>query len=300
MFFKPLYKEGDQRMKRIIMFLLPILITTACSGSRKGTGESSLTGDSHTTESEFDTLATAEEDEWPVEMETEEPPLPKTVDELFDDFIFEFAQNDRFQQERIHFPLPVTDLHGDTSFIKKEEWEQEYLFLRQDYYTVLFNNTMQMELEKSTAREHVTVEWLHLTDEYSKNYDFKREQGVWRLTGIHTEPFDESPLSDFLRFYRRFSTDSIFQSEHIANPLRFATEDPDDDMRTLEGTLDASQWPDFKPELPTGILTNVRYGQTYRDRHKMVLLHRGISNGLMDILTFEKAGGQWKLAAYEN
>lgn len=297
-FLSPCTKGGNRRMKKIVMFMLPVLLIWACDNGRKETKEILPAENGDTLIAGTDTLAEIK-DEWPMEAE-EESPLPKSVDELFDDFIFEFAQNKRFQQERIQFPLPVIDLQNDTSMVKKNEWQQEYLFLKQDYYTVLFNNARQINLEKSTDREYVTVEWLHLVEEYSKSYDFERKKGTWKLTSIRSNPFDDSPLSDFLRFYQRFSTDSIYQSEHIADPFRYTTEDPDDDMERMEGTLDAGQWQDFRPDLPADILTNVRYGQTYRDRNKMILLKRGISNGLMDILIFEKTGDNWKLVAYEN
>ena len=37
----------------------------------------------------------------------EETPMPKAADELFDDFIFNFAANRRLQKKRIVFPLKV-------------------------------------------------------------------------------------------------------------------------------------------------------------------------------------------------
>jgi hypothetical protein len=37
----------------------------------------------------------------------EETPMPKTADELFDDFVFNFAGNSKLQRTRIVFPLPV-------------------------------------------------------------------------------------------------------------------------------------------------------------------------------------------------
>ena len=33
--------------------------------------------------------------------------MPKSADELFDDFIFNFAANKKLQYKRIHFPLSV-------------------------------------------------------------------------------------------------------------------------------------------------------------------------------------------------
>lgn len=37
----------------------------------------------------------------------EETPMPKAADELFDDFIFNFAGNRKLQKERTVFPLKV-------------------------------------------------------------------------------------------------------------------------------------------------------------------------------------------------
>ncbi len=37
----------------------------------------------------------------------EETPMPKAADELFDDFLFNFAASRKLQMERIHFPLAV-------------------------------------------------------------------------------------------------------------------------------------------------------------------------------------------------
>lgn len=33
--------------------------------------------------------------------------MPKAADELFDDFLFNFAASRKLQRQRVHFPLPV-------------------------------------------------------------------------------------------------------------------------------------------------------------------------------------------------
>lgn len=101
-------------------------------------------------------------------------------------------------------------------------------------------------------------------------------------------------------FYRRFVSDAAFQQRSVSNPLRYVTTDPDDDFNTIEGTLDHDQWDAFKPQLPDGGITNIRYGQTYDNPDGMILVKAGISNGLMDILDFRKKDGEWKLVSYEN
>lgn len=225
--------------------------------------------------------------------------LPETADELFDDFIFEFARLKKVQAERVRFPLPVVGL-GDTLWIQKDRWTHEYLFLRQDYYTVFFNNESQMELEKRTDLNRVDVEWHMPEEKQVKVYSFGREQGRWSLIQETIRPFRDSPLADFIAFYRRFVSDRDFQNRSIANPLHFVTVDPDDDFNVIEGTLSHEQWEAFKPQLPSGTLTNIRYGQAYGNPDEMIMVKRGIANGLMYMLSFKKIGGDWKLVSYEN
>lgn len=232
------------------------------------------------------------------EPETEEK-LPETADELFDDFVFEFARLKKVQVERVAFPLPVVT-HGDTAWIQEDHWKHEYLFLRQDYYTVFFNDESQMELEKRTDLNHVDVEWIMPDKHQVKVYSFEREQGRWMLVCETISPFHNSPLAGFVTFYRKFVSDADFQLRSVADPLRFVTTDPDDDFNVIEGTLSHEQWEAFRPQLPSGTLTNIRYGQTYRNPDEMVMVKRGIANGLMDILSFKKTGDNWMLIYYEN
>ena len=48
-----------------------------------------------------------------------ESPMPKTADELFDDFIFNFAANRKLQYSRIQFPLSVTKFGKKSEMTKK-------------------------------------------------------------------------------------------------------------------------------------------------------------------------------------
>lgn len=67
----------------------------------------------------------------------EETPMPKAADELFDDFVFNFAANRKLQMKRVHFPLPV--YHNDklVKTIGKRAWKMEHFFMHQDYYTLI-------------------------------------------------------------------------------------------------------------------------------------------------------------------
>lgn len=50
------------------------------------------------------------------------------------------------------------------------------------------------------------------------------------LQAIRLQPIDNAENEDFVVFFDRFSTDSVFQSQRIRQPLQFVTIDPDDDF----------------------------------------------------------------------
>ena len=226
--------------------------------------------------------------------------LPERADELFDDFIFEFARLKKLQLARVKFPLPSI-ANGDTTWLTEEQWRYEPLFRGHDYYTVFYNDEEQMDMEKRTDLEVVEVEQIHLEKRLVKVCRFERLGGKWHLTQERLRGFMPGyPLDAFMDFYRKFVSDAVFQQLSVANPLRYVTPDPEDDFNMIEGTLDHSQWDAFKPQLPSGIITNIHYGQTYNNANQMIMVKSGISNGLMDILGFQKRNGAWKLVSYEN
>ena len=126
-------------------------------------------------------------------------------------------------------------------------------------------------------------------------------EGIEVACGAHLDPVKAAKskkyCKEFLDTLKVNNLNLYAISNHLAGQLVC---DPDDDFSMIEGTLDHEQWDAFKPQLPAGRLTNIRYGQTYDDPRRMILVKQGISNGLMDILTFRRRGGNWKLVSYEN
>ena len=221
------------------------------------------------------------------------------ADEVFDDFMFDFSRLKKVQLERTIFPL--LSIHdNDTTWITKEQWKNDVLFLNQDFYTVFFENEEQMELEKRTDLDKVDVECIILDSMIQHSYHFERVQKAWRLTKEHIQSIKGMPLKDFFSFYNQFVSNDDFQMKSVMNPLRYVTADPEEESGYIEGTLDYEQWLMFKPQLPAGMITNIRYGQTYGRSKKMIMVKRGIANGLMEVLTFHKNRGKWKLTKFEN
>ena len=225
----------------------------------------------------------------------EETPMPKAADELFDDFVFNFAANRKLQMKRIHFPLPV--YHNDklVKSIGKRAWKMEHFFMHQDYYTLIFDNQKQMNLVKDTAIDHVVIEKVFYAKKTVQQFLFNRINGEWMMTSINYKPMYTNMNASFLKFYGQFATDSTFQAEHLHNPVKFVGPDPDDDFSTMSGDIEPETWPAFAPQLPHGMIYNIIYGQKYAESNQKIFVIRGIANGMETILTFKRVHGKWML-----
>jgi hypothetical protein len=225
----------------------------------------------------------------------EETPMPKAADELFDDFVFNFAANRKLQMKRVHFPLPV--YHNDklVKSIGKRAWKMEHFFMHQDYYTLIFDNQKQMNLVKDTAIDHVVVEKVFYAKKKVQQFLFNRINGEWMMTSINYKPMYSNMNASFLKFYGHFATDSAFQAEHLHNPVKFVGPDPDDDFSTMSGDIEPETWPAFAPQLPHGMIYNIIYGQKYAESNQKIFVIRGIANGMETILTFKRIHGKWML-----
>lgn len=225
----------------------------------------------------------------------EETPMPKAADELFDDFVFNFAANRKLQMKRVHFPLPV--YHNDklVKSIGKRAWKMEHFFMHQDYYTLIFDNQEQMNLVKDTAIDHVVVEKVFYAKKKVQQFLFNRINGEWMMTSINYKPMYSNMNASFLKFYGHFATDSAFQAKHLHNPVKFVGPDPDDDFSTMSGDIEPETWPAFAPQLPHGMIYNIIYGQKYAESNQKIFVIRGIANGMETILTFKRVHGKWML-----
>lgn len=231
----------------------------------------------------------------------EETPMPKAADELFDDFVFNFAASRSLQKKRIVFPLKVYSngkLHKE---IPMRKWKMEHFFMRQQYYTLIFDNARQMNLVKDTSVSKVVVEKIFFRKSLVQQFLFNRVDGKWLMTSINYKPMYQNENADFLKFYDHFSRDSAFQVESMADEVEFTAPDPTDDFSSIEGVMMPQQWPDFKPTLiPRDKIYNIIYGQKYTESSRKLFVIRGISNSLEIELTFRKLHGQWKLVKFNS
>jgi len=227
--------------------------------------------------------------------------LPAAIDELFDDFVFNFDQSNRFQRHRINFPFLFTNNDGTVDSTSRRDWKHHFLFMQKDFYTVLFNYMGQIQMTKSTGGEWADVEQIFLHNRHIHNYHFERDSvGRWFMVNGEEKNFEESEIGSFLDFYRQFSTDSIYQREHLSNTIQYTENFPESEDGPLEGTISADQWFEFAPMLPRDVITNIRYGQTYDNPSHMIMAMYGIANGFQVLLTFQNMNKEWKLTGLEN
>lgn len=279
-------------MKKVFSGLLLLLFIAACGNKQKTNDPfAALTQMVDSARQQPDSL------QQPVE---DESPKPIEADELFDDFIFNYASDDALQRQRTIFPLPY--YKDDTPVkIEKKYWEHDYLFSQQSYYTLLFDREEDMDMVGDTALTSVQVEWVYLKTRMIKKYYFERIKGAWMLEAINLRKIEKGENEAFVDFYARFVTDSVYQSKHIHTPLKFITIDPDDEFSILETTLDLNQWYAFRPVLPTDRLSNINYGQKNEDQSTTKILKvNGIGNGYSTVFYFRKKRGEWELYKYED
>lgn len=280
-------------MKKLpFISVLLALLTIVCFSSVGCTGKKPAS-DADTLASDTTVADTQAMDS--TEKLIEETPMPKAADELFDDFVFNFAANRKLQLSRVHFPLPVYRNEKVVKTIDKKHWKMEHFFMRQDYYTLIFDNQKQMNLVKDTTIDHVVVEKVFYHKKTVQQFLFNRINGQWMMTSINYKPMYSNKNASFLKFYGKFATDSTFQAEHLHNPVKFVGPDPDDDFSTMTGDIEPETWPAFAPKLPSSMIYNIIYGQKYNESNQKIFVIRGIANGLETELTFKRIGGKWML-----
>lgn len=281
-------------MKRFTFIVLAAsIIMFSCNGGK----QSASTIEDNSTDT-IDSVSICQTDSIIVEEyeeESDEPPMPKSADELFDDFFFNYVYSNKLQKSRTVFPLEVNEADS-TFFISKADWVMDEFFTEQEYYTLIFDSEEQMDIGKDTSVDSVVVEKIMLTDSTIRNYVFERKNGLWMLTAINRTELSENANAAFLDFYKRFASDKEFQNKSLCESVKFITTDTDDDFNTMEGVITSESWPAFAPELPVDVIYNIIYSRINPESKRKIFLLRGISNGLEVQLDFKFEQGRWKLA----
>ncbi len=268
------------------------LLVTSCGRGRMGSDS-----DMQDTTWVEDTLMTDSVAE--VEEEMDEAVEENRVDGSFDDFIFTFTRLPHLQVQRTDMPLPYTKADGEEAMVNDRHAIGNFDFLKGDFYTVFYGSMRELEADRDETDSVVLVDRVDLTLQSMRTYTFRRNAGKWHLTHMADHPFAEDVLSDFYRFYAHFSTDSVFQAHALAPQLYVSIHDTEDELSVIDGTIDASQWTSFCPEVPSGVISNIRFGQHYTPQ-RIVMQKCGMGTGLQEVFTFSHDAGAWRLKSYED
>lgn len=230
----------------------------------------------------------------------EEDAPPVSVDELFVDFFYSFADDARFQNQRISFPLSCKDGNEEMK-LTRDDWMAYNRFTTQNIYSVIYEREHDLELQKDTTVSSVGVEWIYLQEDYVEKFNFNRINGKWTLTDIEKELCSNLPNSSFLEFYAHFVSDSTFQRSSLATPVKLVLTSDEDENEVTEKHLSADDWFNMRHDLPLSSesLVNIDYGQACISQNRKTLLMEGVSNGLQMKLKFDKRSDGWKLIEIE-
>lgn len=271
--------------KSFIACFFAIVVLSACSGSKRdGSMLSSILPTDSAQASSGDSLASSDE----------EVLMPSGADELFDDFFFNFASDQRRQRERVVFPLPVRDGEKERT-IQRRQWKLELFFMKQDFYTLFFDSPEEMELVTDTTVVDVTVERFYLAKARVEQFLFSRKSGQWMLHEVRWQPLPHNANGQFFLFYQQFVGDSVFQYRSLAEQIEYSGPDPEDDFATIDGFITPDFWEAFRPDLPKDVIYNIVYGRQNPATTQKIMLLRGIDDGLEVEITFRLQRGHWKL-----
>ncbi len=106
----------------------------------------------------------------------------QTEKENFDTFFQRFMTDEKFQLERVVFPLEFVEFDENyeevSSSIKKVNWTHQWFYANEQAYTALYNN-YDMKLEDTDER---LFAWRGIENGIYAAYYFKRIEGKWYLT----------------------------------------------------------------------------------------------------------------------
>jgi len=267
---------------RILIKIIVILILTSCQTKTKensGNSKDSI----KTIESEI-----AQPTDEPIEAVDDK----KITEETFMDFFENFMWNSDFQNERIVFPIN----YQGKQLVSQQDWEFNRFYTVKSYMPILHADTISY-FDKDVSNSLLKMSIVSFINQESDNYNFKKTGGVWKLVRVETQPIDSLNDIDFVDFIKQFSSDSLYQKEHVVFPIPNYHVDYDNDYETLYDTIKSDNWRFFQLENDLeGIMTlNENVDSDYR-----LIFFRGIENGIHVKYTFRKIGDYWKLIKLED
>ncbi len=226
--------------------------------------------------------------------------IPENVDDLLADFVYCFFTNESLQEERTEFPLLFIE-DGAERLIPKSEWIFIPLLENLDCYAIIHERAADLELIREQTIRKVSVKVVSQNTSEIIVYNFHRESKKWMLVNVLKTPLQSEMDDDFIRFFCQFTSDTLFQENHLCTSLQMSVLDPVDEFNIIETTINSEQWDSFAPMLANNSLVFLDLGltPTAYSACKFISL-RGFGHGLDNTFKFIRKDNTWMLSKFED
>ena len=199
------------------------------------------------------------------------------VDVCFEDFIYQFWYDKEFQQMR--------------SKIKGVDVSKLYNFY--DYANYFYGSFKEKEEYSKDLTNEKYLSIFKPTENKKTTLSFEKIDGRWFLVKIQDFEFDFGNIENFEAFLYQFSTDSIFQKEHIKFPLKYVYADWEDDYEDKTDYLTEENV--FQSNFFENDNLAFFHNNDISNKKQIKIHYRGIDNGILGYFYFEKFNNAWRL-----
>lgn len=202
---------------------------------------------------------------------------PLDVDSNFYEFMIQFSSNKEFQAKRC----------------KIQDWKYLDFYEKQESTNLI--NAEQNDFEKDKIFERRLV-FIDLNTEIRTEFLFKKDNLKWYLVAQDKKHFETKADITFENFLYQFSRDTIYRKSHINYPLKYSILD-DNFEPTNSNILTGEEY-----EFDIFNYDKFLYfkDKTNSETKKINLWIRGLDNGIMVNLFFEKKAGKWYLTQHDD
>ena len=171
--------------KSLFFSIAVFVLMLSCSGSGRGmSGDlsdmDSLYADSIELLSLTDTLELFEEEV-----------LPKSADELFNDFFYNYASDGNFRKMRTTYKYDSAA--GDSVLASSMSSNAAFRELTvKDFYAVVYEREEELVFQKDTSLSEVIVERMDLDAGIVEQFDFRRYDGTWVMQDVTSTTVDDT------------------------------------------------------------------------------------------------------------
>jgi hypothetical protein len=212
--------------------------------------------------------------------------------QTFMEFFSQFMWDKDFQKESIIYPINLNEIE----IKRKSNWRHNDFYTSKSSMPILHFDTLTY-YDKDIKEKNIRMHILSFKKDTATTYSFSKKENSWNLANVSSMKLDSLSDYDFINFLTHFSSDSIFQFEHIQFPLTHYFADYDNDYETTSDPIQQHEWKQWNLiESVEGLMIlDIDKRTKYRS-----IFFRGIENGIYVKYTFTRVGNSWELVKLEN